>query len=712
MEMFALNEEVTALENRLAASHGAARLPFLIELAWHLRQRDCERALLIAQEAETLSASLPGTSPEHQRDLARMMLVRGEVEGLRANFEAAQSWLHEAIRLFAQLDDQLGMGDAKGLLSFFYIDQGKPQLREAMINMMLEHYRLAGDQQRLDYAMARRILIYSTYDSRNVESRLMAHFCKEDYPLATQTWIASARGYLASTSENPGDSTKFTLLAHQTALDTGQIRQAIAMACNSADAFASLGDLDAALKLDESALALACHTGWPCSIGFALLQTGNVLRLLGRLTDAKDMLYKALQVMKNLRHSHSCMMAMLYLGEVALDMNDAQSALAHFEQAGDLSSALRDVYYLLRCWRGQAHALCRLGRPEKALMKAQQALVVAEQQVSVDDQIQILRVFAELHHFYPLPAPEGMTAPNAELHYLTLALKLGTRISNYSAPIELLEKTASSYAAAGEFEQACHYAMQAIAGRSRRAVVDAQDRAISMQIHRKIESILSEAEDRVRQAQQKLAEEQARSEAADRAAMQANLRMLQAQIEPHFLFNSLANVVGLIHSAPDTAKKMLENFITYLRASLAATRAQETTLGDEFGRMGTFLEILKIRMGERLRVTLDLPEDLVRHSFPPMLLQPLLENAIKHGLEPKIEGGSVLLQARRTGSKLAVSVIDTGLGFQPGNASGIGLCNARERINQLFNHTASLQIEENTPCGTRVIITIPVENES
>jgi signal transduction histidine kinase len=213
-------------------------------------------------------------------------------------------------------------------------------------------------------------------------------------------------------------------------------------------------------------------------------------------------------------------------------------------------------------------------------------------------------------------------------------------------------------------------------------------------------------------AQMALAEERERVEAAERAAMQANLRALQAQIEPHFLFNTLANVVGLIHSQPDTAKLMLEKFIAYLRASLATTREQETTIGSEFDLMANFLAILQIRMGDRLGFTLDLPTELAGEKLPSMLLQPIVENAIKHGLEPRVEGGTVTLQARRDGSVLRIAVIDTGAGFAGTHSNGIGLLNVRERIEKMYGGAGSLTIEENRPRGTRVVLSLPAHDEA
>ena len=207
-------------------------------------------------------------------------------------------------------------------------------------------------------------------------------------------------------------------------------------------------------------------------------------------------------------------------------------------------------------------------------------------------------------------------------------------------------------------------------------------------------------------AQISLAEERERTEAAVRATSEASLRALQAQIEPHFLFNTLANVTGLIHTQPDQAKQMLEQFIAYLRATLATTREKETTLGADFEMMKTFLSILQIRMGERLKVRFDLPDELRDLLIPPMLLQPLVENAIKHGLEPKISGGEVALSAKMVGGKVAITVADSGLGFQNSTSNGIGLKNVRERVKQIYGDTGSVSIEENQPCGTRITITL------
>ncbi len=208
-------------------------------------------------------------------------------------------------------------------------------------------------------------------------------------------------------------------------------------------------------------------------------------------------------------------------------------------------------------------------------------------------------------------------------------------------------------------------------------------------------------------AQIEIADERARVTAAERAATQANLRALQAQIEPHFLFNTLANVTSLIHTRPDDAKKMLEEFIGYLRTSLATSREAETTLAQEFALMQGFLSVLTVRMGKRLTVSVDLPDALKGFKLPSMLIQPLVENAIKHGLEPKIEGGNIALTARRNGDKVEISVVDTGMGFQNAVSDGIGLKNVRERLEKLYDGGGCLSIEDNLPTGTRITVSIP-----
>ena len=212
-----------------------------------------------------------------------------------------------------------------------------------------------------------------------------------------------------------------------------------------------------------------------------------------------------------------------------------------------------------------------------------------------------------------------------------------------------------------------------------------------------------------------MAGEQVRTLSTEKQLIEARLRLLQAQIEPHFLFNTLANVVSLIEPAPERATLMLEHFIAYLRASLAASRASQGTVGQEAALLRDYLQILEIRMGRRLQWSIDVDPALVDVPLAPMLLQPVVENAIRHGLEPRIEGGRVSIRiTRATVTRhdravvmLVALVEDDGLGFAPSATSGVGLSNLRERLAMLYDGQASLTIEDRRP-GTTVRLELPL----
>jgi sensor histidine kinase YesM len=212
----------------------------------------------------------------------------------------------------------------------------------------------------------------------------------------------------------------------------------------------------------------------------------------------------------------------------------------------------------------------------------------------------------------------------------------------------------------------------------------------------------------IAETQQQLALDRARSAELERQAASAQLRTLQAQIEPHFLFNTLANVVSLIDTQPAQARRMLERLIALLRGSLSASRAEQATLGQEFDLCRAYLDILAIRMAGRLAYEFEIDPALRALPAPPMLLQPLVENAIQHGLEPKVEGGRVLLRAQQQADAVEVIVQDDGIGF--GNLTrggGVGLSNLRARLATLFAGRARLVIEDAQP-GTRVRLLLPL----
>jgi sensor histidine kinase YesM len=188
------------------------------------------------------------------------------------------------------------------------------------------------------------------------------------------------------------------------------------------------------------------------------------------------------------------------------------------------------------------------------------------------------------------------------------------------------------------------------------------------------------------------------------------MQALQAQIEPHFLFNTLASIDQLIQTDPPRASKMQQSLIRYLRSAMPQMRdGSRPTLGQQVDLCSAYLEIMQMRMEERLRTTVNVPDGLKSAVFPSMMLQTLVENAIKHGLEPRATGGQLTIKAEIADGRLAVQVCDDGVGFAPQGDGGVGLANIRERLKALYPGRAELIITVPPTGGTCAAIKVPYE---
>ncbi len=205
--------------------------------------------------------------------------------------------------------------------------------------------------------------------------------------------------------------------------------------------------------------------------------------------------------------------------------------------------------------------------------------------------------------------------------------------------------------------------------------------------------------------------QQNRLQIAERQATESKLQLLQSQLEPHMLFNTLANLRALIDLDAVRAQAMLDRLIDYLRATLGASRVTTHALALEFDRLDDYLALMQVRMGERLRYSLSLPDELHATPCPALLLQPLVENAVLHGLEPSAQGGEVRVAAEQVGQQLILTVTDTGLGFDGASNAGFGLTQIRERLQTLHGSFASVTIAPHTPNGTVVTITLPLSTD-
>jgi len=196
-------------------------------------------------------------------------------------------------------------------------------------------------------------------------------------------------------------------------------------------------------------------------------------------------------------------------------------------------------------------------------------------------------------------------------------------------------------------------------------------------------------------------------------ASEARLKLLETQLEPHMLFNTLANLRVLIGSDPQRAQVMLDHMIAYLRATLGASLAAAHPLQAEFDRLRDYLELMAIRMGPRLSYTLELPPELAQHPVPTLLLQPLVENSIKHGLEPKVGGGRITVSARREGAALVLEVLDTGVGLsspEEKDRPGFGVAQVRQRLSSTYGTSAAIELVAVEAGGTRATARFPYQS--
>ena len=210
---------------------------------------------------------------------------------------------------------------------------------------------------------------------------------------------------------------------------------------------------------------------------------------------------------------------------------------------------------------------------------------------------------------------------------------------------------------------------------------------------------------------------QAQIAAAERDTSEARLMLLQSQLEPHMLFNTLATLRALITADPPRAEAMLDRMVDFLRATLSASRAPLHPLSAEFARLADYLELMAVRMGPRLAYALDLPPELANVPVPPLLLQPLVENAIRHGLEPHVAGGRIDVRARRLADGcIRVEVADTGAGYDPATpprpGHGFGLAQVRERLANRHGSAAALEIGAGSAGGTTASIVFPLEESA
>ncbi len=486
MELFAHDEQVQACEAQLAQD--STRLPVMLALAWHLRQRDSQRALsLLAQ----IQQFLPEQS--QQADLiqmqARMKLIRAEVAWLRTELDEAHELSQLAMREFASIADLVGISDTHWLNAWLLHAQGK------MDDMMLElaaaarHAQLAKDDNRVTCAEVVQAFIGVFRDTKATELRWGQHFHLNfaQYHPALAALVADYMALRASLVGDYGNAVLYWMQAVDWYSCTGQIRRAIVAATNIGASFSGLNDHHSALEWMQRGLEMARPTGWPGSVGMSLQQTAETMRMLGSLDESYELLQEARLALAQLPGSRSYAMTLWYLADLALTRKDLQSAKRDFLEMLERADAMQDVDLQSGGRRGLADTLLQLGEPEAALAAVQQALQLARENNQTHRQIEALQVLARIYAHNQLPLNEALHEGSVPLHFLMQALDLSKSIDGYQANAQLLDASADAYQEIGDYQTAFRYARSASAAREQTHGLEATTRAQALRIKHQTE---------------------------------------------------------------------------------------------------------------------------------------------------------------------------------------------------------------------------------
>ena len=496
MRMFISNDDLALLEQELAGLVGTAHLQVLVELAWHLHQRNTLRALELADEAEARLGSSALQLVQREQLAARLLLVRAKAKWLYAKLDDACALVEKILPEMQRLRDLRGEVDAHWLRSLIANDQGEPTRAAEELRAGLAVARQAGDQVRIRVLLTA-LAIGIAYSNVYMATSRYGEELDPGLPDLHPVNVAGFHDFLgvaAGQRSEFASSVEHWMLSAQINLQVGQVRRTIVQYTNIGDSFNSLNDHHSALDWMQRALDMARDTGWPVTVGSCLMQMGETLRRLGRLQAAQDMLSEALLALAPVAASRSYAIALAYSGDLALDRHEWSAAYRTFCQLHKRADALNHPEFQIMAMRGQAHALLQLHCPESALVAAQAARSLAIAKHDPYMLIAVLKTLAEIHARSPLPAPHAMTERNAQLHYLQQAAQVANTISGYILPGSLLDALADAHATAGDFDAALQVARAARDARDKTHSQEATNRAVALQVRHQTERAEAERE--------------------------------------------------------------------------------------------------------------------------------------------------------------------------------------------------------------------------
>jgi signal transduction histidine kinase len=503
MEFFVIDEELVRLKASLSGLKEMPRLSVLSTLAWHLRQRDPEHALDCVAQARAQLAQLPQMQggPDAQHFQARWYLVEAVVCWLRAQSDPAREKLGQALPLFEALFDATGCCDCHWLLSRIALDHGEQETEVRHLQLALDYARRIDDRTRKTCAEVGMALSQALRSVASSLTQWKTHFEMlqgRAHP-GLRALILGYFGACASLSSDFGQAIPYLIEAHDLARQTGQIREAIRNAVNIGDAFSNLNDHQSALEWMQRGLEQARAMGWPVSVGISLLQTADVLRHLGRLDAAQELLDEALGHLAPLGVTRNYAVALAYLGDLAQDRRDYPAALGYFQQLQQHAATLQQTDFEISAWRGLADALSHLTRVDEAVAAAHKALALASDRANRPEQIRVLQILASIHERHALPLAEADAEAEANsqrpaLFYLQQAMQIASGITGYIIDGELFDALADAHAANGEYAKAFDATRRANLARESTHTHAATNRAIAMQVRHQTERVRAQSE--------------------------------------------------------------------------------------------------------------------------------------------------------------------------------------------------------------------------
>ena len=495
MDLFVRDDLVDALEARCTGMGDTCPPEPLLELAWHFRQRDMARAIAIARHIEGMVPTGWGPTLHSTSTVARVLLIRAEVDLIHGKLSEASGRLLTALLQFTKAGDATGAGDTHWLAATVQYDQGDEQAGNAELEKACICYMRARDATRMALVAARQQYLLAFDDPQAALSRIATKF-PSDVPMVDQvaTYLHAARAVVAQSGGNFRVAVEHCIRAFDTAQRAGNLMFAVTAASNTSNHFYALNDLGAALDWAERGLALARQLASPLHIGHCLVRIGNTLRGLKRYQEAQVRLREALPLMVPFRHSFNYVTVLDLAGSLALDTGDAVEALRWFVEYESLACRFDARETLAKSQLHLARTLSALGRATEAHEKAESALHLARASRNAEWELEALRILARLHRQHDLGDIPDRVHPSAALHFSTAALSAARTIEDYLVPAELLEEVAADYAAVGDHAAAYRLALEAGVARECIHTKEATDRANAMQVRHDLEKLQREAE--------------------------------------------------------------------------------------------------------------------------------------------------------------------------------------------------------------------------